>query len=94
MKMEDNWYVRSLNNIADSIGQAKISRTSSIKKAMMDSFDIKISNEDSKKIMSMLNNNLSKSEKESLLKERISGIIDVDNDKLAKIASYFSNFKC
>lgn len=92
--MEDNWYTRSLNNIADSIGQAKISRTSSIKKAMLESFDLKISNEDSKKIKNMLNNNLNKSEKESLIKEKISEMIDVDDDQLAKIASYLSNFKC
>lgn len=92
--MEENWYERSLNKIADSIGQVKINRISSIKKAMFESFDIKISKEDSKKIMSILQNELSKNEKNIFLKEKIAEIINTDEETLSKIASYFTNFKC
>jgi|LauGreDrversion4_2_1035121.scaffolds.fasta_scaffold17333_3 hypothetical protein len=90
---DENWYLRSLQNIADSVGNIKLKRSDSIKKIMNESFDIKISSDQSKKIISMLDKTLEEDEKISYLEDELSSILEnVDNFTIKKISNYLYNY--
>jgi hypothetical protein len=91
---EKNWYLRSLENIADSVGRAKLIRSDSVKKAFIESFDLKISSAQSKKIIHMLDKSSGSEDKMSSLKEELSDIFkEATEEDISKIASYLYNFK-
>lgn len=91
---EKNWYLRSLENIADSVGRAKLTRSDSVKKAFIESFDLKISSTQGKKIISMLDKSSGSEDKMTSLKEELSDIFkEVTEEDISKMASYLYSFK-
>lgn len=91
---DKNWYLRSLQNIADSVGRAKLTRSDSVKKAFTESLEIKISSIQSKKIIAMLDKTSGSEDKMTILKEELSNILDdLDINEISRIASYLYSFK-
>lgn len=90
---DNNWYLRSLHKIADSVGQVKLNRTDSVKKAIYESFDIKLSTEDSRKVLSILSQDIHKKDRANFINEKISEFLETDEETTFKIASYLTNFK-
>jgi len=93
-KNDENWYLRSLHNIADSVGQVKVKRYDSMKKMIDESFDIKIDANQSKKIIAMLDKKVDEEFKISFIEDELSSILSsVDEITLKKISSYLYNYK-
>lgn len=89
----NNWYVRSLFNIADNFGQARMSRSVSVKKAMADSFDIKISIGQAKEIITLMSHNLKGEDNISSMTSLLVKVTEKEETECNKIASFLSNFK-
>lgn len=93
-KQEDkNWYSRCLINIADNFGQAKLNRSDSVKKAMEESFDIKISNDQAKNILVLMSQKYKGKDRINYMTSRLSEIIPIEESECNKIACFLSNFK-
>lgn len=89
----NNWYLRSLMNIADNFGQARLNKSASVKKAMSESFDINISNDQAKTIITLMSQNYRGKDRVSYMTTRLVDIISKDESECKKIASFLSNFK-
>lgn len=88
-----NWYLRSLQNIADSIGQARMTKSASLKKAIFESFEISISSDQAKDIMRLMSENYKTKDRINYMSYKIADILKVEETDCKKIASFLSNFK-
>lgn len=92
-EIKNNWYLRSLMNIADDFGQARMNKSASVKKAISESFDISISNDQAKSIITLMSENYKGKDRVNYMTIRLAEIIPTNEDECKKIASYLSNFK-
>lgn len=88
-----NWYLRSLQNIADSIGQARMTKSASLKKAISESFDISISTDQAKDMMKLMSENYKSKDRVSYMSSKLVEILKIEESDCRKIASFLSNFK-
>lgn len=88
-----NWYLRSLQNIADSIGQARMTKSASLKKAIQESFEISISSDQAKDIMNLMSENYKAKDRVNYMSSKLLEILKIEEADCKKIASFLSNFK-
>ena len=88
-----NWYLRSLQNIADSIGQARMTKSASLKKAIQESFEIPISNDQAKDIMKLMSENYKSKDRVNYMSSKLVDILKIAESDSKKVASFLSNFK-
>ncbi len=88
-----NWYLRSLQNIADSIGQARITKSASLKKAIFESFEVSMSNDQTKEVMKLVSENYKSKDRQNYMSGKLVDILGIKESECKKIASFLSNFK-
>ena len=89
----NNWYLRSLMNIADDFGQARMNKSASVKKAIAESFDLNISSDQAKGVITLMSQTYKGKDRISYMTTRLVDIIQQDEIECKKIASFLSNFK-
>ena len=89
----NNWYLRSLMNIADDFGQARMNKSASVKKAIAESFDLNISSDQAKGVITLMSQNYKGKDRISYMTTRLVDIIQQDEIECKKIASFLSTFK-
>lgn len=90
---EDNWYAKSLRKIADDFGQLRMSKASSIKKNILDAFDIRLTDEQSKQIHNAISESVNEKNRVAHICSELVKKVNLNKTEAFKIASFLSNFK-
>lgn len=90
---QNNWYLRSLRKIADDLGQLKMNKLSSIKKNMLDAFDINLTDEQSRQIHNIISDSVDEKNRVAYMRGELIKRVNLNKIEALKVASFLSNFK-
>ena len=90
---QNNWYLRSLRKIADDLGQLKMNKLSSIKKNMLDAFDINLTDEQSRQIHNIISDSVDEKNRVAYMLGELIKRVNLNKIEALKVASFLSNFK-
>lgn len=90
---QNNWYLRSLRKIADDLGQLKMNKLSSIKKNMLDAFDINLTDEQSRQIHNIISDSVDEKNRVAYMRGELIKRVSLNKIEALKVASFLSNFK-
>ena len=90
---QNNWYLRSLRKIADDLGQLKMNKLSSIKKNMLDAFDINLTDEQSRQIHNIISDSVDEKNRVTYMRGELIKRVNLNKIEALKVASFLSNFK-
>ena len=90
---QNNWYLRSLRKIADDLGQLKMNKRSSIKKNMLDAFDINLTDEQSRQIHNIISDSVDEKNRVAYMRGELIKRVNLNKIEALKVASFLSNFK-
>ena len=90
---QNNWYLRSLRKIADDLGQLKMNKLSSIKKNMLDAFDINLTDEQSIQIHNIISDSVDEKNRVTYMRGELIKRVNLNKIEALKVASFLSNFK-
>lgn len=90
---QNNWYLRSLRKIADDLGQLKMNKLSSIKKNMLDAFDINLTDEQSRQVHNIISDSVDEKNRVAYMRGELIKRVNLNKIEALKVASFLSNFK-